>query len=313
MNRRNFLKTSLAVAAAGSLPQVAQAQGRSSAAPAGGGGAPGIIDTNVDLFEWPFRRLKYGETTALVDKLRRHGVVQAWAGSFEALLHKNVDRVNSRLAEECRRKGEGFLVPFGTVVPAWPDWEEDLRRCHEVHRMPGIRLYPAYQGYGVDHAGFVPLLQAAGERGLLVQIALGMEDSRVHHPITFIRPVHAPTLTTAVKRVPGTRIQLLYAGGDALNGRARATLAAETHVSFDISRFESVGVLWRMLGGGNPEAAGDADFESSRIPLERILFGSHAPYFPLETALLKLFESPLTLPQMQAIMEGNARRLLALA
>jgi hypothetical protein len=32
---------------------------------------------------------------------------------------------------------------------------------------------------------------------------------------------------------------------------------------------------------------------SARVPAERIVFGSHAPYSPLETAILKLIESPL--------------------
>jgi len=44
--------------------------------------------------------------------------------------------------------------------------------------------------------------------------------------------------------------------------------------------------------------------------VERIVFGSHAPYFPLETALLKLVESPLGPEELQAIMRRNARRLL---
>lgn len=307
MNRRSFLHTTVGAMAASALSPANAARGPGAGGTTPGRAAPGLIDTNVNLFDWPFRRLKYREPAALVAKLRKHGVVEAWAGSFEALLSKNVDSVNSRLAEECRRHA-GFFRPMGTVVPAWADWEEDLRRCHEVYKMPGIRLYPGYQGYGVDHPNFVPLLQAAGERGLLVQIALGMEDSRVHHPVTFVRSVHAPTLTAAVKKVPGTGVQLLYAAGEALSPPARTALAKETHVLFDISRFESVGVLWRMLGGG--DHLNDRDFEPSRVPLDRILFGSHAPYFPLETALLKLFESPLALPQFQAIAEGNARRIL---
>jgi predicted TIM-barrel fold metal-dependent hydrolase len=46
------------------------------------------------------------------------------------------------------------------------------------------------------------------------------------------------------------------------------------------------------------------------VPLEGIVFGSHAPYFPVETAILKLIESPLDGQQLHAIMQGNARRLL---
>jgi predicted TIM-barrel fold metal-dependent hydrolase len=41
------------------------------------------------------------------------------------------------------------------------------------------------------------------------------------------------------------------------------------------------------------------------------LFGSHAPFFPCESALLKLFESPLKLEQLEKLMHANARRLIA--
>ena len=64
--------------------------------------AIGIIDTNVNLFDWPFRTLKYRDTKALVAKLKKHRVIEAWAGSFEALLSKDMSGVNTRLADECR-------------------------------------------------------------------------------------------------------------------------------------------------------------------------------------------------------------------
>ena len=128
---------------------------------------PDIIDTNVHLFDWPFRKLKYASTKALVAKLRRHRITQAWAGSYEGLLHKNLDGVNSRLGVECRANGAGILLPFGTINPALPDWEEDMRLCQEKHRMPGIRLYPSYHNYTLQKPEVARLLQLADRKSVV--------------------------------------------------------------------------------------------------------------------------------------------------
>src|SRR5260221_10681796 len=171
LDRRSFLKNSVFGAASVSLatnePFIAQAKAAEPlVAPAN---TVGIIDTNVDLFNWPFRTLKYRDTQALVAKLKRHRIVEAWAGSFEALLSKDMSGVNTRLAEECRTQAPGFLIPFGSVNLAWPDWEEDVRRCYEVHKMPGLRIYPGYQPFDLDHPGMERLLQRTAKRGLMLQ------------------------------------------------------------------------------------------------------------------------------------------------
>src|SRR5205809_8007462 len=162
MDRRGFLKKSLVSVSAVSLPghQLLGAETAARNDPAvSSSQAPGIIDTNVNLFSWPFRALKYRDTKALVAKLKKHRIIEAWAGSFEALLSKDMNGVNTRLAAECREHGPGFLIPFGSVNLAWPDWEEDVRRCHEVHKMPGLRIYPGYQPFDLDHPGTEALVK----------------------------------------------------------------------------------------------------------------------------------------------------------
>jgi hypothetical protein len=80
-----------------------------------------IIDVNVSLSRWPFRRLLGDETPDLVARLREQKVVKAWAGSFDGILHKDIGAVNARLAAECRSHGENVLVPFGVVTPIFFD------------------------------------------------------------------------------------------------------------------------------------------------------------------------------------------------
>jgi hypothetical protein len=268
-----------------------------------GGSNPDIIDTNVNLFKWPFRRMKYGETRSLVAKLRKHRITKAWAGNFEALFSKSIDDVNARLAEECRVNGEGVLIPFGTVNLAWPDWEEDLRRCHEVYRMPGIRLYPIYQTFDLSHIEFPKLMSQATERGMIIQIVGDMEDSRVHHPIVLTRELSFDPLVDIMKKIPKAKVQLL-SWNERVSSELLKKLVSDTSIVLDISWLESTGAIGRLIDG-NPWSG-----PATPVPVERLLFGSHAPYFPVESAIIKLFESPLTLEQMKAIMNGNARRFM---
>src|SRR6266511_2218543 len=305
IERRKFLKHSLLGAAAVSLPghqPLAAETGVRNAPAVSSSQAPGIIDPNVNLFSWPFRALKYRDTGALVAKLKKHRVIEAWAGSFEALLSKDMSAVNARLAAECLEHGPGFLIPFGSVNVAWPDWQEDVRRCHEVHKMPGIRIYPGYQPFDLDHPGLESLLKMISERGLVLQVVFGMEDPRVHHPILNVGPVTFGPLLKAVNGTPNAKVELLHFSGSS-QGDGLPRFMTEANTFMDISRLEGNGAVGRMIGSitGLP---------SARVPLDRIVFGSHAPYFPLETAILKLIESPLNIQQLQAIMHGNARRLL---
>src|SRR5437667_4378043 len=305
IDRRNFLKNSLLGAAAVSFPGHQPLAAQTSARNARfvrSSRATGIIDTNINLFSWPFRALKYRETKALVAKLKKHRVIEAWAGSFEALLSKDMNGVNARLATEGHDHGRGFLIPFGSVNLAWPDWQEDVRRCHEVHKMAGIRIYPGYQPFDLDHPGMESLVKITFERGLILQVVFGMEDPRVHHPIINVGAVTFGPLLKTVNGTPNAKVELLHFSGSSQNDELIQFMEKPNTV-MDISRLEGNGAVGRMIGSitGLP---------SAHVPVDRIVFGSHAPYFPMETAILKLIESPLDVQQLQAIMQGNARRLL---
>lgn len=287
LGRRDFLQMAAAVTGVGTL---SAARGGQTADVPGG-----LIDVNAYLSHWPLRRLAGHDTADLVSRLRRHGVVQAWVGSFDALLHRDMAAVNGRLAEECRRHGDGLLVPFGSVNPKLPGWEDDWRRCVEEHRMPGIRLHPNYHGYKLDDPDFAKLLQLSAERGLIVQLALIMEDERAMHPLLRVEPTSVNGLDNLLRPMPGLRVVLLNSQRF-LGGQALADLIAAGEVYVEIAMLEGVGGVANLL---------------TRTPQNRVLFGSCAPLFYFESALLKLQESPLSDEQLRAIRSENARRLLS--
>jgi predicted TIM-barrel fold metal-dependent hydrolase len=252
-----------------------------------------MIDVNVNLSRWPFRRLAGDEPSSLVAELRKRNVTQAWAGSFDGIFHKDIAGVNARLADDCRRYGAGMLLPFGSVNPALPDWQEDLRRCHEEHKMLGIRFHPNYHGYDLGNPVFLAALQSATVRRLLVQLVVSVEDERTQHPLMRVHPVDLSPLADLLERAPGTRINILSFGP--LRDQAWKLMSLP-NVYFDISMVEGVGGVARL---------------AKSISAQRVLFGSHYPLFYFDSALLKVKESGFTEEERALVLEENARRLLA--
>lgn len=255
-----------------------------------------IIDTNTHLSRWPFRRLVGDETPDFVARLRKRNVTQAWAGSFDGILHKDIAGVNARLAADCRTYGQDFLVPFGSINPMLPGWQEDVRRCREGHKMPGIRLHPNYHGYTLADPVFADLLRLATEQRLIVQLVVCMEDVRTQHPLMRVPPVDLSALAGVIKSEPAARLVLLNWPPGIDDEQQLKPLASIASVYFDISMVEGIEGIARLM---------------EQLSVERVLFGSNFPLFYFESALLKMQESGLPDDQKQALFEGNARRLLA--
>jgi len=250
-----------------------------------------VIDTNAYLSRWPFRRLAGDEPAEFVARMREAGVTQAWVGSFDGLLHRDVGGVNSRLAADCKQYGGGLLIPFGTVNPKLPDWQEDLRRCHEVYRMPGIRLHPNYHGYTLEDPGFAEVLRRATDARMIVQLAAQMEDERTQYPLMRIPRVNLAPLAGIVARTPSLRLVVLNAGRDP----SLKQIAAAGNVSFDIAMVESVGGVAKLAA-----------------EVQRVVFGSYFPFYYFQSAALKVREAGFQAADEKAVTEDNARRLMRL-
>jgi predicted TIM-barrel fold metal-dependent hydrolase len=254
-----------------------------------------ITDVNVSLSRWPFRRLTGDEPADLVTRLRKRNVSQAWAGTFDGIFHKDLSAANARLAKDCRTHGAGFLVPFGSINPKLPDWQEALRRCHEDHKMPGIRLHPNYHGYKLDDPVFRELLRLASARKLIVQLALVMEDERTQNTLMRVPPVDIALLAGLVASNPQIRLVVLNCYPQ-LRVETLAKLSTAGEIYFDFAMVERIGAVSRL---------------AAQVSFSRVLFGSNYPLYYFESALLKVKESGLTPAQSNAVLADNARRLIA--
>ncbi len=127
-----------------------------------------------------------------------------------------------------------------------------------------------------------------------MQVALKVEDVRTNHPLVDVPAVDATPLESLVLRHPKVPIIVMNNYGS-VRGDAAAKLTELGNVYFEISHAEQVGALEKLI---------------KDVPFERILFGSHFPFFNIEAALFKFRESALGGAITQDMQHMNAQRLL---
>src|SRR5262249_3550677 len=156
---------------------------------------------------------------------------------------------------------------------------EDLRRCADIHKMIGVRLHPNYHGYTFDDPTLAELFSECARRGLVVQIALRMEDERTLHPLLKDLPSTDPApLANLMARTPRPKVVLVNALRD-LRGELLKTMLKVDDLYVDIGMLEGTAGIEHLIALVGPD---------------RLLFGSHAPLFVAEAAHLKLKESELS-------------------
>ncbi len=282
MQRRTFLKSSAALAASASpLASLAASD------------TP-VIDTNVYIGPNPFHVVPLENPDKLAAALRATGITSAWAAPMESLLHRDLDVINARHAKTCLKQGNKLFTAIGSINPMLPDWQESLRRCDEIHQMPGIRLHPSYHAYTLDEPEFKKLLTEASKRNLLIQIAPHMEDRRTQNPSVTVQATDPTPLLKLLPNFQGLRIQITN-GLRTITNKKLQTDLAKLGVHFDISMLESVAGIARCT-----------------IPENRLCYGSYAPVFIPESASLKVKESraDLSKKRLTALLHGNAEKLL---
>ena len=218
-----------------------------------------------------------------------------------------------RLNELAVRDAELFngrgLLPFGAAHPDDPDWKDGLDFLAS-HGVKGIKLHPMYQEADLDDPRFLRIIGRAADLGLVVLVHAGRD-------ISFPGPSRcSPHHVLRVLRETGIeKLVLAHMGGWGILEEVKRDLAGapvylDTSFSFGSAAFHP---SWPR----SPEELklGDPNLLKEIVRLHgsgRILFGSDSPWCDQAEVIEELKKLNLSESEADAVLGGNAQRLLGL-
>ena len=222
---------------------------------------------------------------------------------------RQVPHVNDASARMNELGAQTGVLSFGCMHPDFDGWKEELARVRDLG-LKGIKLHPQYQDTDFDDPRYLRILDRCGELGLVVLTHAGLDIGMPG------KDNCAPEMVARVlEQVGPVKLVLAHMGGWRQWDRVEALLPG-TGVYLDTSF--SLGEITPLDDGhyrpGDLPLLDEAAFLRMvrRFGPDRILFGTDSPWDDQETALARLRALPLEKSELDAILGGNARKLLEL-
>lgn len=249
-----------------------------------------------------------GTAVGLSDSARTAGVDMSIVLPV-ATSPKQVEHINDFAAKTNESTDETGLFSFGCIHPDYPEWSAELERIKALG-LKGIKIHPVYQGVDIDDPRFLRILSKAGELGLIVVTHAGWD-------IGFPGVMHcSPEMTLrAIKQAGPVKLVLAHMGGWRQWDKVEELLADQP-IWFDTSF--STGSLTPLDDGFYASAdlpmLGEPDFLRMvrAIGVDRVLFGTDSPWSNQAEEIERIKSLPLTEAERDAIIGGNAQRLLGI-
>jgi predicted TIM-barrel fold metal-dependent hydrolase len=188
-------------------------------------------------------------------------------------------------------RSDSTLVFFGALHPAYPEFQTEIQRLRDAG-IRGIKFHPNYQDFFPDDPALLPMFRAIARAGLIVLIHGG-------HDIAF---PDAPGSPDRLARLADTVPDLLLVC--AHFGAWRQWDLVDRHLI------------------GRPNVYLDTSFTLGDLPddrfldlarrhgTDRVLFATDSPWRDQQADLAHLARLPFTEAEREAILGGNAERLL---
>ena len=258
-----------------------------------------LIDINTYLGHWPFRQVKSNTPDGLLKLLDNAGIDMAAVSSVNSVFYKDSQQGNEELMEQissCKSR----LIPFAIINPAYPGWKKDFLNCIEKMGMKGLELYPYYHQYKLTDNNAVELLKIAAEKKIPVHLPCAIENIRQRHWMDTTENLSVEEVEKTLVMCPETDFIITNGPTGAIARQLEKTAGDRPgRVYYDFAR---VDVFFYEDFGSLVKSAG----------IDRIIFGSVAPFQYIAPQLVKLHYSGLKEYEKEKVMAGNLRELLML-
>ncbi len=250
---------------------------------------PRLIDTHVSFGFWPWMDFSAITPGALIRNLQAEGIQEAWISSIESLLFPDVDIPDARLREAFQNHPQVKLVK--TINPILGNWRESLQTAIEVNGFHLVRIAPSYHLYPLLDWRVIELAETLLRLNIPLIVQMRIEDERNQYPLLQVTPPPPEHIAHLAALFPHLRILVL----GALANHIPAILSDNNNALCDISFAESGTTVESLL---------------ATVPPNRLLFGSHSPFFYTQASVRKLTGAAICGSAQQDIAFRNARAFL---
>ena len=248
-----------------------------------------IIDTNVSLGRWPFQRFGQDTPAKLFRHLNSEGISWALISSIDAVLYPDPDLYNKILFKQL--KPYHRLLPVPVLNPSLTGWQERLNDYIGSRKVKAVKIFPNYHHFSLS-AQFVEDLMTELTRGKVpLFIQMRLEDARNRYLLMKIPVVETKSVIGLSKRFPKVPIVCLCP----YLHEAVSLVNEAPNIYVDIAFTETLNTISSLLG---------------RIPVQRILFGSHTPFCYTRSAIMKVKSAKISPREEALITFGNLQNLV---
>jgi uncharacterized protein len=229
------------------------------------------------------------------------------------------------ILEWSRTVASDRIIPFASVSPADPQAAEHVRVAAE-EGIAGLKFHPYYQDFDLDGPCMDPVYGTMEERGLICVMHTGFD-----HAFSFTRRADPERILRVLARFPRLAFVATHLGawkdwdevarllpgaacqsstaaqhGNAAAGRAGSAAAGSSAPSPRAGLWIDTAYSLEFLSPGAARGL------IASFPVDRLLFGSDSPWSGQDLSLSLVRRLGLEASTEEAILGGNARRLLGL-